>query len=170
MARRNDEAELAGALVGMLAALAQAGQFAGSGLRTTGRRAGRLGARASGRAWRGTVLSGRRARVALSVLGGAAPPVVVRRRPVEFAGVAAFGAALGAAAAITVARVLTRRRDAWTAADPAPESPAPVLGSDPGPVATDPGPVATDPVAGNGTDGGRAGAVPTPLDPRAPRR
>jgi hypothetical protein len=120
MARRNDEAELAGALVGMLAALAQAGQFAGTGLRTTGRRAGRLGARASGRAWRGTVRSGRRARVALSVLGGAEPPVVARRRPLEFAGVAAFGGVLGAVAAITLARTLPRRP---VAADPAAADP-----------------------------------------------
>jgi len=90
----------------MLAALGEAAGYAGGGLRTTGRRAGRLGTRTSRRAWDGARRSGERATVAYRVFRGAEPPV--RRRPLEFLGAAAVAGAAGAVAVLAVLRYRAR--------------------------------------------------------------
>jgi hypothetical protein len=133
MARRTDEVDLAPALAGMLEALADAGRYAGTGLRTTGVRAGRVGARASRRAWRDALRAGDRAALALHVLRGAEPPARTRRRPLEYVAVAAAAGAAGAAAVFAVTRVLKGRTAAT--AEPT-EAPDVVDGPDADPAAS----------------------------------
>jgi len=108
MARRNDELELGPAVAGMLAALAEAAGYAGGGLRTTGVRAGRVGARAGRRTWDGAQRSGRRAAVAYRVFRGVEPPTQIRRRPLEFLGLAVAAGAIGAITVLAIQRYQAR--------------------------------------------------------------
>jgi hypothetical protein len=117
MARRNDEMDLAPALAGMLAALGEAAGYAGGGLRTTGVRAGRAGARVGRRTWDGARRAGERAPVAYRVFRGADPPAVTRRRPVEFLGIAAVAGATGAIAVLAIQRFQARAAAEETRAD-----------------------------------------------------
>jgi hypothetical protein len=117
MAQRNDEMDLAPALAGLLAALGEAAGYAGGGLRTTGLRAGRAGARVGRRTWDGARRAGERAPVAYRVFRGAEPPSVTRRRPVEFLGIAAVAGATGAIAVLAIQRFQARAAAAETPAD-----------------------------------------------------
>jgi hypothetical protein len=108
MAQRNDEMDLGPALAGMFAALSEAAGYAGGGLRSTGLRAGRVGARMSRRTWDSARRTGQRAPVAYRVFRGAEPPTVIRRRPLEFLGIAAAGGATGAIAVLAIQRYRAR--------------------------------------------------------------
>jgi hypothetical protein len=118
MALRTVDMEPAVALAGMVAAMAEAGRYAGIGAWTGGRRIGRS-ARYFG------TEAAQRAALAARVLGGARPPEVRRSRIGLF--VAFVGAAAGGAAAALAARravTLLRRRDPGDGASVPDASPA----------------------------------------------